>query len=78
VVLRKVDTASGEEHEVNKTAAFLDMMRCNVAGRQTLQTNLFPVKLHEVTFQSSIAAVRTAMGNSNFTLRFFLLLHHTF
>jgi hypothetical protein len=46
VVLRKTDTASGEEHKVNKTAAFLDMMQCNVVGRPTFQTKLLPVKLH--------------------------------
>ena len=68
VVLRKTDTTSGEEHEVNKTEAFLDTMRCNGVGRSTFRTKLLPVKLHSVTFQSSIAAVPSALGNSNFTL----------
>jgi len=47
--MRKTDTAIGEEHEVNKTTASLNMMRCNVAGRSTFQRKLSPVKLHSVT-----------------------------
>jgi len=64
-VLRKADTTSWEEH---KTAAFLDMMGCNVAGRSTFQTKLLPVKLHGVTFQIIVATFLTAMRNSDFTL----------
>jgi hypothetical protein len=67
-MLRKTDTTSGEKHEVNKTAAYFEMIRCNVVGRSTLQTKLFPVKLHGVTFKSSVAAVLGVMGDSNFTL----------
>jgi hypothetical protein len=71
-MLKKTDTRSGVGggggHEVNKTAAYLGMMRYNVVGRSTLQTKLLPVKLHGITFKSSVAAVLSVMGVSNFTL----------